>query len=222
MLESKPLYVAVAQRKDVRRSQLEAAYSRAKMGGMNSQIMGSPQVYYQGMPQRVMYPQQLVPRRWPQQQTQMVPAVRGVNYMMPATNGGGGRGGGRGSPAQRGRGRGTAPRPEQAGRGRGQVKYNPNVRNPQVLGPLSMEPLTIKALAAAPEDQKKQIIGESLFPLVRDQQPNLAGKITGMLLEMDNGELLHLLENREALSEKIQEALQVLQQQPEDDEESEK
>merc|ERR1711957_869185 len=43
------------------------------------------------------------------------------------------------------------------------------------------EPLTIKALAAAPEEQKKQMIGERLFPLIKAQQPALAGKITGML-----------------------------------------
>jgi len=76
------------------------------------------------------------------------------------------------------------------------------------------EPLTIKALAAAPEEQKKQMIGERLFPLIQAVQPNLAGKITGMLLEMDNGELIHLLESREALNEKIDEALLVLQQHP--------
>jgi len=73
-------------------------------------------------------------------------------------------------------------------------------------------PLTSQALAQAPTQQQKQMIGERIFPLIQERQPDLAGKITGMLLEMDNTELLHLLENREALNEKIAEALAVLEQ----------
>ncbi len=34
-------------------------------------------------------------------------------------------------------------------------------------------------------------------------QPDLAGKITGMLLEIDNTELLHMLESRESLKAKV-------------------
>jgi len=72
-------------------------------------------------------------------------------------------------------------------------------------------PLTSQALARAPTQQQKQMIGERIFPLIEERQPMLAGKITGMLLEMDNTELLHLLENREALNAKIAEAMSVLQ-----------
>lgn len=40
--------------------------------------------------------------------------------------------------------------------------------------------------------------------------PDLAGKITGMLLEMDNNELLHLLDAPDAMNAKVNEALIVL------------
>merc|ERR1712185_542410 len=71
--------------------------------------------------------------------------------------------------------------------------------------------MTASSLAAAPPEQQKQLLGERLFPLIHNVEPQLAGKITGMLLEMDNGELLNLLESPDALNAKIMEAISVLQ-----------
>eukprot|EP00976_Prorocentrum_cordatum_P000258 5461-Prorocentrum_minimum.AAC.2 len=76
----------------------------------------------------------------------------------------------------------------------------------------SGEGLTTATLAAAPPEQQKQMLGERLFPLVHGKQPELAGKITGMLLEMDNTELLNLLESPESLTAKVDEAMTVLRQ----------
>ena len=45
--------------------------------------------------------------------------------------------------------------------------------------------------------------GEHLFPLIQTMHSNLAGKITGMLLEIDNSELLHMLESPESLRSKV-------------------
>ena len=53
---------------------------------------------------------------------------------------------------------------------------------------------------------------QMLYVQILPAQPELAGKITGMLLEMDNAELIHLLESKDALNLKINEALSVLQE----------
>jgi polyadenylate-binding protein len=73
------------------------------------------------------------------------------------------------------------------------------------------EPLTPAGLANATPQEQKQMLGERLFPLIQNMQPDLAGKITGMLLEIDNTELLHMLESRESLKAKVEEAIAVLQ-----------
>ncbi|CAH6776839.1 polyadenylate-binding protein 1-like [Phodopus roborovskii] len=73
------------------------------------------------------------------------------------------------------------------------------------------QPLTVSMLAAAPLHEQKQMIGERLYSLIHDTCAPLTGKITGMLLEMDNLELLLLLESPESLHAKIEEAVAVLQ-----------
>uniref|UniRef100_A0A3B4BHJ1 PABC domain-containing protein n=1 Tax=Periophthalmus magnuspinnatus TaxID=409849 RepID=A0A3B4BHJ1_9GOBI len=76
---------------------------------------------------------------------------------------------------------------------------------------VNFEPLTASMLAAAPPQEQKQMLGERLFPLIQNMHPSLAGKITGMLLEIDNSELLHMLESPESLRSKVDEAVAVLQ-----------
>merc|ERR1719359_2216895 len=72
--------------------------------------------------------------------------------------------------------------------------------------------LTASALAAAPPGVQKQMLGEKLYPAIARYQPELAGKITGMMLEMDNSELLILLESEQQLRAKVDEAMRVLEQ----------
>jgi polyadenylate-binding protein len=45
---------------------------------------------------------------------------------------------------------------------------------------------------------------------VEQLEPEAAAKVTGMLLEMDQTEVLHLLESPEALKSKVNEAMEVL------------
>ncbi|CAG2233965.1 PABPC [Mytilus edulis] len=75
----------------------------------------------------------------------------------------------------------------------------------------SQETLTATMLATASQQEQEQMLGERLFPLILNMYPDLAGKITGMLLEMDNLELLKLLKSKESLEAKVQEAVAVLQ-----------
>ena len=103
----------------------------------------------------------------------------------------------------------------------GQYQFNNQARNQMPPGMVVPQvdlsqfdpngPLTAAALAAAPPSVQKQMLGEKLFPAIARIQPELAGKITGMMLEMDNSELLILLESESQLRYKVDEAMRVLQ-----------
>lgn len=54
------------------------------------------------------------------------------------------------------------------------------------------------------------MLGEHLYPLVERVEPENAAKVTGMLLEMDQTEVLHLIEVPDALKDKVGEAMEVL------------
>ncbi|CAI9261327.1 unnamed protein product [Lactuca saligna] len=88
---------------------------------------------------------------------------------------------------------------------------------PRYEGAAMGQPMPITALASslanAPPEQQRTMLGESLYPLVDQLEPENAAKVTGMLLEMDQTEVLHLLESPDALKAKSrQKALADLQQ----------
>jgi len=83
----------------------------------------------------------------------------------------------------------------------------------QLGDPLSAANILQTQLAAAGSPAaQKQILGENLFPKIQTLQPELAGKITGMLLEMDNNELVGLFEDDDALRAKVNEAMLVYEE----------
>jgi len=231
MIGNKPIYVALAQKKEQRRAQLEAQHNRG-LRMQQAQLPGSPMgygpgapVFYppgRGAPGGYMYPQQMVPRggRYPPPQGRggvpypgMPPYMAGVPVPQ--------QGGQRGGKGPRNPNKGGAPRGAPAGgvavaAGYPGIKYNSNVRNQQM--PVPQGQASDLPLAGASPEDRKQILGENLYPLISSSlrnmnQENLAGKITGMILDsMVEGELIGLLESGDALNSKISEALDVLEQ----------
>ena len=66
------------------------------------------------------------------------------------------------------------------------------------------------SVAVAAGEEVAQVIGEFIFPYVEQWYGGAASKLTGMLLEMEVSDLLHLTENVVALNAKLDEALTVL------------
>lgn len=249
---AKPLYVALAQRKEDRKAHLAAQYMQ-RVAGMRMQGQQVGQIFQPGgagyfvptvaQAQRFFTPTQMrATPRWgnPQQvrPTQQgglqaypggsqirsarpasQPQVRAAVSARPITGQQPTPGQRMGMPSQVARaGPPMQPRPS--------YKYTATMRNPptqaqvpanvppvasQAIHVPGQEPLTSSTLASAPPQEQKQMLGERLFPLIQGMYPDLAGKITGMLLEIDNSELLHMLESRESLAAKVEEAVAVLQ-----------
>eukprot|EP00388_Colpodella_angusta_P006175 GDKJ01018501.1.p2 GENE.GDKJ01018501.1~~GDKJ01018501.1.p2 ORF type:complete len:588 (-),score=209.70 GDKJ01018501.1:347-2110(-) len=61
------------------------------------------------------------------------------------------------------------------------------------------------------ENQRRDYLGNLLFPRIAMNHATEAAKITGMILEMDVSEIIDMLESQEKLAAKVREALQVLE-----------
>ncbi|URE32112.1 Poly-adenylate binding protein, unique domain [Musa troglodytarum] len=245
MFYGKPLYVAIAQRKEERQAQLQMMYAQ-RMAGSPAAVLptGYGPLYYASsgvvsqVPPRqgVMYqpfgirpgwrPNGFVAPSRPIFQSMPLPAMSNTSRQHRQNRG---RMNGNVLP-QSGQTNIYMPHLQQAnhsvntakdliGQQRsGQAKYVPNghqheINNASLTSSGSNSQGTemlSSMLAAATPQQQKQILGERLFPLVEKLKFDLAAKITGMLLEMDNSELLLLLESPESLAAKVEEAVQVL------------
>lgn len=79
-------------------------------------------------------------------------------------------------------------------------------RPPQVPG------ISAQNLAKMTPEEQKNTLGERLYAKIMEINPSQAAKITGMLLEMETGEILNVLEDQRTLISKVNEAITVLQQ----------
>eukprot|EP01119_Soliformovum_irregulare_P002645 TRINITY_DN1289_c0_g1_i1.p1 TRINITY_DN1289_c0_g1~~TRINITY_DN1289_c0_g1_i1.p1 ORF type:complete len:606 (+),score=177.56 TRINITY_DN1289_c0_g1_i1:88-1905(+) len=207
MVGIKPLYVALAQRKEMRRAQLEAQFAqRNKLPprmAPPSVYSGSPVFYPPGAQPGFVYPGMMGRGRFPPGPYQ---AMGTPNYVMvPGSQGN----------------RAPAGGPKPAGRGgaqpnrRGMAKQTQNPARE----PGTQSDLTPQMLAEYPIPDQKRMIGERLYTLIHKTQGNLTGKITGMILESysfqhetELEEMIHLIENPDALADKVNQALKVLKE----------
>mmetsp|Transcript_75878 Transcript_75878/g.181519 ORF Transcript_75878/g.181519 Transcript_75878/m.181519 type:complete len:612 (+) Transcript_75878:185-2020(+) len=243
VVKGKPLYVGLAEKREVRAERLRQRYSPSGVGGKGmggkgkggkggmgmgggGGMYGNPMggmmpgmgpmmgmgMKGQGMGQGMMGKGKGMPNM------PMNPQMMGMGPMgkgMPNMMGPMGKGGmpmpmGMGPMNPMGMMRPTMPQ---------MPMMRPGMPNPAMPQPQSQPAggggggqLTAAALAAAPPPVQKQMIGERLFPAISKYQPELAGKITGMMLEMDNSELLILLDSDHQLKAKVDEAMRVLEQ----------
>ncbi|KAJ1697744.1 hypothetical protein LUZ63_006256 [Rhynchospora breviuscula] len=206
LIGSRPLYVAYAQRKEDRRAKLQEQYAMMPQMPMTPHAVGQRmpiyphsmgQPFFYGPPPPFIAPQPGYGFRQP-----LVPGMRGgpmPPFMPMAPQGPRGLGPRRGGPHHGVHQRGPHP-------------LGSSVPSQMVGGAMNryMQGSLASALAKSTPDQQRIILGERLFPLVDQLEHDLAAKITGMLLEMDRDEILHLLESPDELKSKVDEAVRVL------------
>lgn len=250
MIVNKPLYVALAQRKEDRRARLQAQFSQMRPLAMPPSVGPRMPIYPPagpGLGQQIYYgqgpPAMIPPQPTFGYQHQLMPGIRGgapvPNFFMPMVQQGqqgqrpGGRRGG-GAPVQQSQQPIPMMQPQMLPRGR--YRYPPARGLPDgpipgvtggmlpgvqfdmggmpvrdaALSPTVPVGTLATLLANATPEHQRLLLGENLYPLVEQLEPEMAAKVTGMLLEMDQTEVLHLLESPDALKAKVSEAMEVL------------
>ncbi|KAG8377304.1 hypothetical protein BUALT_Bualt08G0019300 [Buddleja alternifolia] len=246
MIGRKPLYAAIAQRKEERKSWLQAHFAQMRTPGTMSPLHGLPG-FHSGAPtfahQQLYFGQVgagIIPSQSPTYgfQQQHMPGLQpGVpsNFVVPFQLQR------QGQPGQRFGSRrvGSSQQQQQHQRNsnQGVSRYISNGRSgisssaiPRgLIGPIAPLPLNASAapaasleipisrstlvasaLASASPERQRLMLGEQLYPLVERIERTHAAKVTGMLLEMDQTEVLHIIESPDALKKKIGEAMDVL------------
>lgn len=190
-LGPRPLFVTYALHKDARRQTLEDMRNKQPrmrqppVGGLMGGMM-APQLGFMG----------------PQTMFNSVPFVNPRMQMMPTHMGVGGPMRPLGpTPMNQVRARPMPQRPPM------QPMMAPQTQS-QSLASQSQNLSTM--LANMTPEQQKNVLGERIYNHIVTVNPAAASKVTGMLLEMDNSEILNLLDTPGMLDAKVQEALDVL------------
>eukprot|EP00178_Gracilaria_changii_P009486 TRINITY_DN27736_c0_g1_i1.p1 TRINITY_DN27736_c0_g1~~TRINITY_DN27736_c0_g1_i1.p1 ORF type:complete len:593 (-),score=95.19 TRINITY_DN27736_c0_g1_i1:124-1902(-) len=216
MVGSKPLYVALHQRKDIRKQNLQAQFAQRGRGigfipqgrgGMPYPMSGDPNLFYQP---NMMYPNVSSKRAppfigYPQNpnfnQYMVMQGNRGLKPVRGTANA-------RGFPKG---GIQNYPYPQmvmpadQMQGGQQSPQQNPNAQQ-QNAQPQQQQ---------STFSEQSQRFGEQLYPLILKLRPEdrLAGKITGMILEGSKiEELKNLVQDPNALRLKVDEAIEVLRE----------
>jgi polyadenylate-binding protein len=223
---TKPLYVALAQRREFRRAQLEAQFAtRKQLAARGLGVFNGPVFYQPGQP--ILMPP--VPYAMSQGPAPSGPAPmgRGGRYPFPLNTPnpgfvvlpGASRGPG-GMPVKNAA-RGPNINPA-ARRGMKQGQGQPMMAAPvpvpvpapveaPVMDPTSASVLTVEMFAPYSAGEQKTILGDRLYPLIEQQQPERAPKITGMILDSSSlEEMVQLVNDGSSLKSKIDEAIKVL------------
>ncbi|CAK9438639.1 uncharacterized protein LODBEIA_P28630 [Lodderomyces beijingensis] len=227
MVSGKPLYVALAQRKDVRRSQLEQQIqARNQMRMQNAAAGGLPGQFIPPMfygQQGFFPPNGRGNAPFPGPNPQMMMRGRGQpfpdQWARPGPNG---------QPVpvysippqfQDFNGQNMRPQQQQQQQQHQQQQHQQQEQQQQQRGYYPNRgvgnKVSAKDLAAlissVPPEAQKRILGEELYQRIvatgKAQEPEAAGKITGMMLGLENQEILDLLDDDELFNNHFEEAL---------------